>query len=196
MVIQNLEPDLTLRHLSTAEELAPFRAGFIGAYQTVFSGFPYHERFYPAEAEGIFRKLTETPDHVTILVTRGTSQVIGFGVGVPLKHKLDIAPELTGLVPVRHTFCLAELGVLPQYRRSGLGQKLIRERMLRIDRTKYSHVVVRVPEKQPLTQQLYEEMGFEEMGVHMSVRSMRTDGRVTTDRRHFLCCVLSQIPME
>ena len=39
-------------------------------------------------------------------------------------------------------------------------------------------------------------MGFDEMGVTMDVSAMRTDGKVTTDRRMFMSKVLSQVPLD
>ena len=40
---------------------------------------------------------------------------------------------------------------------------------------------------------LYQSLGFEEMGVYMDVSAMRTDGKVTTDRRQFMSKLLSQV---
>jgi len=185
--------DVTIRSIDTDEDAAAWRAGFVGAYQSVFSGYPYFERFYPSEAEGVFRKLHATPDRILLVATRGVSQVVGFSAAIPLVHKPSVASELTGLVPIKHTYYLAELGVIEPYRGHGLGQQLIRERIRRMDRDSYSHVVLRVAMNNNPSKELYESLGFEEMGVYMNVSAMRTDGKVTTDRRQFMSRVLSQV---
>lgn len=181
-------------HLEDADAITRWRTAFIGAYQTVFSQAPYSERFSPAEADGIYRKLTSTEDHVTVIATDGPNKLIGFGIGVSLKYKGDVARELGGLVPIRHTFYLAELGVLPSYRNQGIGRRLVQERMERIDAARYSHAVLRMSAQYAPSDSLYASLGFESMGVSMEVNMLRTNGKVTTDRRDFLCQVLSQVP--
>ena len=190
------EPNAAIQyhHLVDADAVARWRTAFIGAYQTVFSQEPYLERFSPAEADGIYRKLTSTQDHVTVIATDGPRKLIGFGIGVSLQHKADVARELGGLVPIRHTFYLAELGVLPSYRNQGIGRRLVQERMQRIDGARYSHAVLRMSSLYAPSDSLYASLGFESMGVSMEVRMLRTNGKVTTDRRDFLCQVLSQVP--
>lgn len=196
MVLQTLDDDITVRRLVAPEDVARWRGGFIGAYQTVFSGFPYFERFYPSEAEGVYRKLVSTPDNVTLLATRGETQVVGFGVAIPLRFKIDVAQELTGLVPIHHTFYLAELGVLEQWRGRQVGRTLVRERLRLIDPARWSHVVLRVSTHNAPSSEMYRAMGFEDMGVYQEVSSMRTDGRVRSDRRFFMSRVLSQVELE
>jgi ribosomal protein S18 acetylase RimI-like enzyme len=195
MVITELE-EITIRRVASPEEGMRWRPGFIGAYQTIFSGFPYFERFFPSEAEGVYQKLTSTPGQVTLLATMGDSSVVGFGVGIPLKGMASVAQELDGLVPIRHTFYLAELGVLPKYRGKHIGRTLVRERLRLIDRACYSHVLLRVSTNNTPSSEMYRAMGFEDMGVYMDVNSMRTDGRVSTDRRFFMSHVLSQVPLD
>jgi ribosomal protein S18 acetylase RimI-like enzyme len=196
MKIAELPDDVVVRRITTPDDVARWRGGFVGAYQTVFTGFPYFERWYPSEAEGVFRKLVAIPENVTLLATRGETQVVGFGVAIPLAEKPAVATVLTGLVPVRHTFYLAELGVLDPWRGKGIGRVLVRERLRLIEETKYTHVVLRVSMNHSPSSQMYKAMGFEEMGVHMDVSAMRVDGKVTTDRRMFLSKLLSQVPLD
>ncbi len=185
--------DVTIRSIDTDDDAAAWRAGFVGCYQSVFSGYPYFERFYPSEAEGVYRRLLATPGRILLVATRGVSQVVGFGAAIPLEHKPSVAAELTGLVPIKHTYYLAELGVIEQYRGHGLGQQLIRERIHRMNSERFSHVVLRVAMNHNPSRELYEKLGFEEMGVYMDVSAMRTDGKVTTDRRQFMSRMLSQV---
>ncbi|TNE86554.1 MAG: GNAT family N-acetyltransferase [Deltaproteobacteria bacterium] len=179
-------------HLSTPGEMAEARAEFIGAYQTIFAQAPYYERYSPAEADGRFRKLTSTPDNIT-LIARQDGYLAGFAIAVPLRTQKVLATMLTGLVPVPHTYYLAELGVLEQHRRHGLGRILVRERLRMMDQELYSHVVLRVSATRNASYQMYRDMGFDDMGVYQEVRTPRIDGQVKSDRRLFLSRMLSQI---
>lgn len=194
MVIAELD-DIAIRRITTPEEVARWRAGFIGTYQTVFSSFPYFERFYPSEAEGTYRWLTSAEGNITLVATRGETQVVGFGAAIPLTAKPGVAAHLTGLVPPKHTFYLAELGVLEAYRGRRLGRTMVRER-LKLIPEQYQHVVLRVSMNHTPSGEMYKAMGFEEMGVYQDVSAMRTDGKVTTDRRMFLSKVLSQVHLD
>jgi ribosomal protein S18 acetylase RimI-like enzyme len=196
MELLHLDDDIVIRRIVDAEGVARWRAGFIGAYQTIFTGFPYYERWYPSEAEGVWHKLTSTPENITLLATRGIGQVLGFGVAIPLVAKPVVATHLTGLVPARHTMYLAELGVLDQWRGKQVGRTLVRERLRLIDPERYSHVVLRVSMNHSPSSEMYKAMGFEDMGVSMDVSAMRVDGKVTTDRRTFLSKLLSQVPID
>jgi predicted N-acetyltransferase YhbS len=193
MLLRQHDDEIRILRLETPEEAARWRPGFIGAYQTIFSDEPYFERIYPAEAEGVYRKLTGTPGNISLLAVRHESHVVGFGIGIPLKAKPDVARQLTGLAPLAHSFYLAELGVLHDFRNRGLGRVLVQERLKLLDHTTYSHVILRVAAKRNASYDMYRTMGFEDMGVYMEVQAMRIDGRVTTDRRLFMCCVISQV---
>jgi len=195
LIVSELD-DIVIRRLVTENDVVQWRAGFIGAYQTIFSGFPYFERWYPSEAEGVYRRLTALEGNVTLVATRGVSQVVGFGVGIPITGNRAVATVLTGLVPLKHTFYLAELGVLEEYRARHVGRTLVRERLKLIDPHLYSHVVLRVSMNHSPSTEMYKAMGFEEMGVYMDVSAMRADGKVTTDRRMFLSKLLSQVPLD
>ena len=192
MILRELDDNVAIRSLS-GENAESWRAAFTGAYQTVFAEHPYYERYYPSEAEGLYRKYLRTPGHIILLATRGLNEVVGFGIAIPLERKPSVAVELTGLVPVRHTMYLAELGLLERYRGRGIGRLLVQERLRAMDRDNFSHVVLRVSTAECPSSHLYSELGFEEMGVYTEVSSMRVDGRVKTDRRVFLSKVLSQV---
>jgi len=192
MVLQELDGDVVIHQVTTPEDTSRWRPGFIGAYQTVFSGFPYFERFYPSEADGIWRKLTSLVDSVVLIASRKES-VVGFAAAIPLVHKKDVSHQLTGLVPIAHTIYLAELGVLERHRGKHIGRTLVQERLRLIDRRRYSHVVLRVSGQSNPSSEMYRAMEFEDMGVYHDVRTLRTDGRVRTDRRFFMARVLSQV---
>lgn len=190
MSLAESEP-VHIRRLLTRDDVARTRAAFVGAYQTIFAGFPYFQRYTPEEAEGVYRRLVGTPDNITLVATVGDT-LVGFGAAIPARCQRDVAMELTGLVPLAHTVYLAELGVLDAWRGRGLGRALIRERLRLVDPARYTHAVLRVSVQNTGIAELYRSLGFEDMGVYQEVRSLRTDGRVRTDRRFFMSRVLSQ----
>jgi len=168
------------------QSLLAFRPSFVGAYQTIFSAPPYSERVFPNEAEGVLAHSLQTPGNITLLVVRGATEVLGFAMGVPLAARPDIFRDMGGLMPVAHTFYLSELGVLPAYRKLGLGGLLLQERLNEIDTQVFSHTVVRITANQDISRKIYETAGFEDIGVVQEVSARRMDGGVRTDRRLLL----------
>lgn len=177
--------DIEIVRIENEQEAAPFFPSFIGAYQTIFSEPPYNELFYPTDAESVLRHVLQTPGHLSLLALRGPIEVVGFGLAVPLISRKDVARHIQGLLPIPHTFYLAELGVLSQYRGKRLGRELVRLRLEMIPRS-FTHVLLRTSATRHASYDMYLKMGFEDIGVYMEVQSRRTDGRVTTDRRLFL----------
>ena len=182
--------DLTVLRVERPQEMLAYRPSFVGAYQTIFAQAPYYERFFPNEAAGVMQHCLETQGQITLLVVRGATQVVGFAMGVPLQSRQDVAREMGGLLPVSHTFYLSELGVLPQHRRAGLGAMLIQERLQLIDPKVFSHVVLRTSASIGNSENLYQDAGFEDIGVYQEVSARRTDGSVRSDRRVFFSKVL------
>lgn len=163
-----------------------YRAAFAGAYQTVFSEPPYSERFYPSEAEAVLRSHLDTPDHIVLLAVRGITQVVGFGLAVPVAARADVTRELRGLLPIRHTMYMSELGVLSRYRQTGLGRQLVQRRVELIEQSRYDNLVLRTSASRDAAYAMFMGLGFEDMGVYMEVSSRRIDGSVSSDRRLFL----------
>ncbi len=184
------QDDLKVIRVGRPQEVLAYRPSFVGAYQSIFAQAPYFERFFPNEAEGVLRRCLQTPGHISLLVVRGATQVVGFAMGVPLASRQDVYREMGGLLPVAHTFYLAELGVLPDYRSRGLGALLIQKRLETIDPKIFSHVVLRTSTSLDVSTNLYQQAGFEDIGVYQEVSSRRIDGGVRTDRRLFLSKVL------
>jgi ribosomal protein S18 acetylase RimI-like enzyme len=186
-------PDgIRIVRIFTPEDALPYRASFAGAYQDIFSEPPYNERFFPSEAQSILHRHLQTPENICLFAVKGRARVVGFGIGVPARSKPDIARDLRGLLPVQHTFYLAELGVLESARGQGLGKTLVDMRIEAIEHQKYTHAVLRVSAVRNLSYDMYMKMGFEDIGVYTEVHSRRVDGRVSTDRRLFLSKLLTR----
>ena len=186
----------TILHINTPELVDQWRARFAESYPAVFTGAPYFEDISNADAVAVWDRLTAVPENITLLAINSSNDVLGFGIAIPLNKQKDVSTELTGLIPVPHTFYLAELGVLPSARGRGLGRALVKQRMDLIDRERYAGVVLRVAEGRNTSKLMYEAMGFEDMGVYMEVEAPRVDGTRSNDRRLFLYCVLSQVEMD
>ena len=165
MIVLERPDGIRIVRVKTVEEAQRYRASFAGAYQDIFSEPPYNERFFPSEAQGILNRYLQTPENVCLLAIRGRSKVVGFGIGVPAHSKPDIARDLRGLLPVNHTYYLAELGVLesPAVR----ARKAARGHAARADRHKvFTHGRCKVKNQ---SYDMYMDMGFDDIGVYTEV---------------------------
>ncbi|MBW1879698.1 MAG: GNAT family N-acetyltransferase [Deltaproteobacteria bacterium] len=196
MLLSRFDDDLRIEHLQTPEELANWRQRFIDSYRVIFRGPPYLEDMTEELAGFSWDYLTGHPGHITLVAVNPEEVVVGFGIAVPLTVTRLVAAQLAGLVPHKYTYYLAELGVLDAYRGRGLGRVLIHERIKLMDHKLYSHVVLRVSAKRHPSADLYESMGFVDMGVYMDVSNPRIDGTVSSDRRLFMSKVLSLVDVE
>jgi len=181
----------TVTRLTSASALDTWRQPFAHAYADVFQGPPYHEITTIERGDATYRRLTAVPDHITVIATH-EGAVAGFAVAVPLRAVPAVAQRLTGLVPVEHTYYLAEMGVLPAFRKQGIGRTLVKERLRHMALDRYSHVVLRVSGSENYSTDLYKSLSFVDMGVSMDVTQPRVDGTTRSDTRRFLCRLLSQ----
>jgi GNAT superfamily N-acetyltransferase len=189
--LKEREDGVRIIRVAGADDVLPYRASFAGAYQTIFSEPPYNERFFPSEAQAVLTSALEVPGNITVLAVRGRFTVVGFGITLPARARPDITRELRGLIPLQHAYYFAEMGVLSQYRGSGLGNDIVELRLEAIDRRRFTHVVLRTSATRNASYEMYLRRGFDDMGVYMEVPARRVDGRVATDRRLFLHKVLS-----
>ena len=139
---------------------------FCGKLPGSLYGRAHFEDISHEDAVAVWDRLTAVPENITLLAIDTNDDVLGFGIAIPLNKQKDVSTELTGLIPVPHTFYLAELGVLPSARGRGLGRELVKQRMDLIDRERYAGVVLRVAEGRNTSKPAYEAMGFEDMGVY------------------------------
>ncbi len=196
MLLQRFDDDLRLERVVTPEESRRWREAFVRIYPEIFSGEPYNESISDEEAAATWDFLTRAKEHITILALTNDDQLAGFGIAIPVAATRLVAAKLAGLVPHKHTYYLAELGILPMWRGRGLGRALVHERIKRMDTKRYSHVVLRVSGERNPSYDLYTSMGFEDMGVYMEVKARRLDGHTRVDKRLFLSRVLSQVDVE
>lgn len=195
MIIRTLEDGLEVHRVDRPDEVAAYRDSFARAYVRVFAEPPYEERFTEDEAARLWDRLTGDEDDV-VLVVLDRGEVVGFAIATPLLEVPDVARELAGLVPPRHTMYLAELGVVPEHSRERLGRMLAHLRLKLIDEDTFSHVVLRAPQGVRPILDMYEELGFTDMGVSMKVTHLRIDGEVRSDERTFMGRVRSLVHVD
>jgi ribosomal protein S18 acetylase RimI-like enzyme len=188
--------ELEIHHVTTPEDAAAFEAGFVQSYCRVFSGEPYFEAFTVEEATQIWRRLTTTRHHITLVAVDAAGAMQGFGISIPLSEAPDAARHLTGMLPAKATMYLVELGVDPAWRGKRLGKHLVKLRIQLTDPELYSQVVLRVAEGRTDAFEMYRSFEFTDMGVSMTVTHRRTDGSVKGDVRYFMSKVLSQVRFD
>jgi ribosomal protein S18 acetylase RimI-like enzyme len=192
VILTEREDGIRILQIRNLDEALPYRASFAGVYQTVYLDPPYMERFYPAEAASVLQHNLGVAEHITLLAVKGQSSVVGFGLATPMASRPEISRQLRGLISIKHSFYLAELGVLETHRNRGIGMQLIKTRMQLIDSSRYTHVVLRTSVAKDPSYKMFHDIGFEDMGVYSEVSARRTDGTVRTDRRLFLSRLLQQ----
>lgn len=191
MVTVRTRPDgLTLLRLETAADGEQWRAAFAGAYQEIWSAPPYNERFSSEEAGAVLTRNLRIPEQVTLLVVTGSGLAAGFAMAFPVSSKADVVRDVRGLLPIDHTFYFAELGIMERWRHAGLARELIQARLDLIDRSRFTHVLLRTSASKHAAYDMYKRLGFEDTGVYMEVPSRRNDGSFRTDRRLFMAKVL------
>ena len=186
----SLPDEFRILRIQTPIEAEPYLPSFAEAYQSIFSAPPYNESFTADEAKAVFLKQVSIEGSINLLAIAEDNSVIGFGFALPVEHRIDIAQHLRGLIPIKNSFYFSELGVLPNWRRRGIGRLLTEGRLNLIDSARYSQVLLRTAEIPDASYQMYSELGFEDMGVYIEVSSRRTDGTMATDRRLFLSRLL------
>lgn len=192
---QELDDGVVVHRVVSPGDAEAFRAGFVKAYRDVFARPPYEEAFSEEEASGVWDALVRAANHITFVV-EDAGEVVAFASAIPLSADGPVARALAGLVPVRDTMYLAELGVLPEYRDRGLARLLVKARLKAMDPARFTHVVLRAVEGKNEALAMYRDLAFTDMGVSMTVTRARIDGTVRSDERHFMSRVLSQVDVD
>ena len=183
--------DIDIILINNVAELEPYLASLCKTYQIVFSTPPYNERFYPNEVENLMRRHLEGKEQSTTLVVKA-QRVIGFGLAAPVNNYPDIARRIRGLLPGKQTYYIAELGVLPDSRRKGLGQKILDQHLRMMNPDKFNYIVLRSSASEDPAHFMFQKMGFEDMGVYMDIHSRKTDGSTRTDHRVLLSRMVNE----
>jgi len=166
-------------------DFAPYADSFAKTFQAVFTSPPYQEQFLLSEALALMEFHLDTKQRWTMLALLD-EEVVGFGLGCASRNYPEISRHIHGLLPPKYTHYFAELGVLPEHRQQGLGKQITQRYLDWVDQQPYNHVLMRVSDTPNLANQMFIDMGFEDMGVSMEIASRRLDGSIQKDRRLFL----------
>ena len=175
----------TLLNIDSLEEFEPYADSFAKAFQSVFTSPPYHEHFLLSEATALMEFHLETKRRWTLLALLD-DEVVGFGMACSLRNYPEICRHIHGLLPPKYTHYFAELGVIPEQRQQGLGKKITELYLTWVDQQPVNNVLMRISDTPTLANQMFIDMGFENMGVSMEITSRRTDGSDQKYRRLFL----------
>jgi ribosomal protein S18 acetylase RimI-like enzyme len=187
------EDGIQVLRCTSPDDMDSIVSSFIDAYLHIFSEAPYFEQFFPEEVQAILEQNLRAPENITLFAidtNEPNNPVIGFSFAIPVIARPDVSRQLRGLLPIRNTFYFSELGITPKYRRRGLGKLLTNLRIEHIDIQKYTHVVLRTSIEKDASQEMYQKMHFEDMGVYCQVTSRKNDGELRTDKRLFLSRLL------
>lgn len=177
--------EIEIKSIQNFSELEPYLPSLCQTYQIVFATPPYNERFYPNEVHNLVYNHLQGKDQSTLLAVKG-ERVVGFGLASPVKNYPDIARRIRGLLPVKQTYYLVDLGVLPDCRRKGLAKRITDQHMIEMNTDRYNYIVLRSSFSEDPAHFLFQNMGFEDMGVYMDIHSRKTDGSTRTDQRMIL----------
>ncbi len=191
-IVAERDDGLRILRIDKLAEAEPWLPAFAGAYQEIWSEPPYNERFSSEEASAVLQRALRITDNITLLAVRESGVVGGFAMAYPVSAKPDVVREIRGLLPIDRTYYFAELGVMLQYRRSGLGNQLIALRVELLDDQRYDHIIMRTSAQKNATYEMYKKMGFDDTGVYMEVPARRNDGSFRTDRRLFMAKVVER----
>ena len=175
----------TLIAIDNAEAFEPYAESFALAFQSVFTSPPYHEQFLLPEATAVAEFHFDTKQRWTLLALLDDT-VVGFGLACSLRNYPEISRHIHGLLPPRYTHYFAELGVLTEHRQQGLGKQITQHYLKWVDQQPFNNVLMRISDTPTLANQMFVDLGFEDMGVSTEITSRKTDGSYRKDRRLFL----------
>jgi len=147
----------------------PDRDGFIKAYQQAFGGAPYFEEYTPDDVlEQVWNP--HLKDGIIVLAMLN-SAVIGFGCALPLlKSPGDIQEFVEQSIAAgaysadpSKVWYMSELGVLEDFRRHGIGTKLVKHRLLTITYRGDTHYVFRTAAEGSNSIHIYERVGAQRL---------------------------------
>ncbi|CAA6802642.1 MAG: Unknown protein [uncultured Sulfurovum sp.] len=137
-----------------------YKNDYIKIYQNIFAQSPYFEIFTDEEVEEVYQ-LTLLNATISLLAIEN-NQIIGFALGIKLSIHHDekfkiLANQYFDLDKVLYN---AELGVLPEYRNMGIGNKLIQKRLSFAKDIGYKIVCMRTKKEGSMSISLYQKLGF------------------------------------
>lgn len=123
-----------------------YQKGFIRIFKQAFAGAPYFENFQDKEVKTIMADLALSYGSYCAVLLKN-NEVIGLVGGLPLSDENEIADLLhakNAIEDPQRTFYLAELAVANDFRKKGLGTKLVKSLLKDIQKeSDYDNIIVR-----------------------------------------------------
>lgn len=151
---------------------------FIQVYKEVFRGAPFYEDFTENEVREILTKYLLPESYLVIAIK--DNKMVGYGASIPATFCPGQVREiLSKYVVIEETIFNADLAVLPDYRRMGIGTRLIELRNEYSNTIGAGYIAMRTNKTGSLSKGIYLRHGFEELPESMQVKQKRIDNRLS-----------------
>ena len=152
----------------------------------VFSGPPYNEKYTEEELEDIFREYQEKGYIYGVYGDEECVGLIALERGVKQDQPVSFEEE--------EIMYLADVAVLNEYRRNGLGNQLMLYGVMQAKLLGYKRLYMRTLEKGSMSYGIALKLGFKKIpNIVQGVERERTDGSIETMQNIFLEIDLSKL---
>lgn len=155
----------------------------------VFSGPPYNEKYTDEELEEIFREYREKGYVYGVYGDDGCCGLIALERGAKADHPVNYKGE--------NIMYLADVAVLDNYRRNGLGNQLMLYGVMQSRALGYDKLYMRTLERGSMSYSIASKIGFRQIpDAYQSVERERVNGSVETMQNIFLEIDLNSLNRE
>ena len=155
----------------------------------VFSGPPYNEKYTEEELENIFEEYNEKGYMYGVYVEEECVGLIALERGVKSNQPVKFQDE--------NVMYLADVAVLDNYRRKGLGNQLMLYAVMQSKLLGYKRLYMRTLENGSMSYGIALRIGFKQIpNVFQSIERERTNGKTETMQNIFLEIDLENLNRE
>ena len=155
----------------------------------VFSGPPYNEKYTEEELENIFEEYNEKGYMYGVYVEEECVGLIALERGVKSNQPVKFQDE--------NVMYLADVAVLDNYRRKGLGNQLMLYAVMQSKLLGYKRLYMRTLENGSMSYGIALRIGFKQIpNVFQSIERERTNGKTETMKNIFLEIDLENLNRE
>lgn len=155
----------------------------------VFSGPPYNEKYTEEELENIFEEYNEKGYMYGVYVEEECVGLIALERGVESNQPVKFQDE--------NVMYLADVAVLDNYRRKGLGNQLMLYAVMQSKLLGYKRLYMRTLENGSMSYGIALRIGFKQIpNVFQSIERERTNGKTETMQNIFLEIDLENLNRE
>lgn len=155
----------------------------------VFSGPPYNEKYTEEELEGIFRKYKEKGYIYGAYNNKECIGMIALEIGIKEDQPVNFQNE--------NVMYLADVAVLNNYRRKGLGNQLMLYGVMQSKLLGYEKLYMRTLERGSMSYGIALKIGFKQIpDLFQDVERERVDGKSKTMQNIFLEIDLNSLNID